>query len=95
MNWLRAFAPSRDAQEKYYALIEAINNLRNKVAHKFEGPERDKALRNLRVRLNPFLSDDECVSDKNDWRDYNVVATASMLSIAFLVGLRKQLQDGK
>jgi hypothetical protein len=90
MQWLRAFGPLGD--NDYWQLIEALNNLRNKVAHESKGPKRDEALQELRNQLNRHLKGDECVSDQNTWKDFNVIMAASVLSIGFLCEIREQIQ---
>lgn len=49
---VRAFAPKGDAKE--WALILALTNLRNEVAHNFQGPKRDKALEKFRTDVEKF-----------------------------------------
>lgn len=92
ISWLRAFGPSPsvDEPEKYWRLIAALNSLRSKIAPKFEGPERDKAMLNLREKFNAFQTD-------GDWRvpvnesnlDLLVITTATVHSLAFLLRILK------
>jgi hypothetical protein len=90
VNWIRSFGPLGD--NDYWRLILAINNLRNKVAHKFDGPERKQAITNLRNEYRRILEPDP---NDAELRDYNLILVVSMFSIAFLVKLRsltKELQ---
>jgi len=83
VKWIRAFGPLGD--NEHWQLILALNTLRNKVAHKFDGPEREAAIANLRNEFRQVMEPDP--KDK-ELRDYNLLLVASMFSVAFLVRLR-------
>jgi hypothetical protein len=78
-----------DAED--WQLILAINNLRNKVAHKFDGPERTAALRNLRNEFHRSWKANGAIINDAEWPDYNMVLVSSMNAIAFLVHLRTEV----
>jgi hypothetical protein len=86
VKWVRAFGPL--GHDHHWQVILGLNALRNKVAHKFDGPERKTAISNLRNDFRRVL--DPGQNDKG-LLDYNLVLAASMLSIAFLVKLRHEL----
>lgn len=50
---VRAFAPRGDANE--WSLILALTDLRNEVAHNFQGPNRVKALERFRTDFEKFM----------------------------------------
>jgi|SRR5271165_6921276 len=83
VKWIRAFAPMGD--DERWQLILAINTLRNKVAHKFDGPERKAALQNLRKELIC------CIFNEQEWRDYDLILAAATESRLFLVEIRNQI----
>ena len=57
LKWIRKFHPLlRDSE--YWRLIAAFNTLRNKVAHKFDGPERKRAIENLRKEYREVVNPD-------------------------------------
>jgi hypothetical protein len=91
IKWLRAFGPLGD--DDRWGLIEALNTLRNKVAHKFEGPERDQALRNLRIQVNRCMPDIDFVSE-NNVKDYHLVVVACMYSLALLLDVQHHIVTG-
>jgi len=83
---IRAFAPKGDDQR--WDLILALNTVRNKVAHNFDGSERAEALQKLRNELaRPF----KAVGHVAGLDDYQTVLISSMGSIAFLVHLKTEL----
>jgi hypothetical protein len=90
VKWIRAFAPLGD--DGHWEVILAINRLRNKVAHQFDGPERKTALQNLRAQFNQFVSIDKSALNEQEWKDYNVVLGACVYSIFFLVQVRDELR---
>jgi hypothetical protein len=58
-------------EDARWELILALNSLRNKVAHKFDGPERKKALQKLRKELTRHVLIKQL--NEQEWPDYNVV----------------------
>ena len=82
VRWIRAFGPMGD--DKRWQLLLALTNLRNNIAHKPDGPERKGALRKLREKLARSRLADNSILDEQEWRDYNLVFTASMESSLFL-----------
>ena len=90
VKWIRAFAPLGD--DKQWQLILAINTLRNKVAHKFDGAERKNAMVNLRQEFFQQARDDRHFLNEQEWRDYNVVLSVCMQSIMFLTRIRKEIE---
>ncbi len=89
VKWIRAFAPQGDDQS--WELILAINTLRNKVAHKLDGPERAEALQKLSNELDRSFKADGSVASNPNLDDYKIVLISSMNSIAFLVHLRTEV----
>jgi hypothetical protein len=81
---LRAFGPL--GGDDRWDLIESLNTLRNKVAHRFEGPVRENALRNLRIQVNRFLPGIDFVS-----KDYELVVVACMQSLALLLDVQHKI----
>jgi hypothetical protein len=90
VKWLRAFAPLGD--DERWQLILAINTLRNKVAHKFDGPERKNALMNLRQELGQRIRVHDHAFDEQILQDYDVVLSASMWSINFLARIQQEIE---
>ena len=82
VKWLRAFAPF--GEDKSWELVLAINRLRNKVAHKFDGRERKKALQDLRNEFAPTLERSGLVSNVNEWPEIFVIQAAGRESYRFL-----------
>jgi len=89
MKWLRAFAPLGD--DSRWELVSALNNLRNKVAHKVDGPERKEALQKLRKELAPHVKKELSVLNEQRWPDYNIVLAAAMESNLFLTQVRTEV----
>jgi len=87
LRWIRAFGPLGD--NEYWDLIRALNTLRNKVAHRFEGKERREAIANLRKEFRRVL---EPGQTDNELIPYKLVLIVSMFSIAFLVNLRNRIK---
>jgi hypothetical protein len=90
VKWLRAFGPL--GNDDRWDLVEALNTLRNKIAHRFEGSKRKEALQNLRIQVKRFLPVIDFVSE-NNVTDYQVVVTACFCSLALLLDVQNQIAN--
>jgi hypothetical protein len=89
LRWVRAFGPMGD--DKRWQLVLAFNELRNKIAHKPDGPERKKAMQKLRKELADSALVPLPIADEQRIRDYNVVVLSAIFSIALIVQVRDQI----
>jgi hypothetical protein len=83
---LRAFGPLGD--DKRWQLVLALNELRNQIAHKPDGPERKKAMLKLRNELGKLASGP--VGDERKTKDYNVVLLSAIHSNILIFEVRER-----
>jgi hypothetical protein len=86
---IRKIAPL--GNDKLWQTILAINSLRNKVAHRFDGPERNKALQNLREEFHQSITLYVPNFIDPKWPDLAVVIGAAVLSTIFLRNLPNEI----
>jgi hypothetical protein len=90
VKWVRGFGPMAD--DKRWELVSIFNQLRNKVAHRPDGPERKEALQKLREELRHHLVADDSLRDVQEWGDYNVVVLAGMLCHILLLAIQREVE---
>ena len=89
VKWVRAFAPSGD--DERWQLVEAVTLVRNKAAHRFAGPEREKALQNLRKIIPKFLPADIDPSTEQTLANEYMIQIGSMISVFLLHEIKDQI----
>jgi hypothetical protein len=88
---VRAFTSFGD--DDRWPIVDALNILRNRVAHQFKGPEREEALKNLRLEIirrnmqNPTAPDDPSLETSM------LLQVAGALSLSLFVQILHSLAD--
>jgi hypothetical protein len=90
VRWIRAFRPMGD--DKRWQLVLALNDLRNKVAHKTDGPDRKGAMQKLRKELADSGLVTSRIGKEQQAKDYNVVLLSAIYSNALIVQVRDQIR---
>ena len=86
---VRAF--TQFGSDHRWTVVHRLNNLRNMVAHRFKGPDREEALKKLRIEVIRITSRNPNASDNPEYELEVAVQTAGTFCVSLFVDILRSL----